>query len=59
MKKLTHHLNHFSLCTFLLFYFTEPEPPTKPITCDYGQYCALVDCTKTGAADLCPDQCSK
>jgi len=33
----------------------EPEPPT----CDYGQYCALVDCKKTGATDLCPDQCSK
>merc|ERR1719167_2178970 len=32
----------------------EPEPPT----CDYSQYCALVDCKKTGATDLCPDKCS-
>ena len=45
--------------TFFLIYFAEPEPPTKPTTCDYGQYCALADCSKAGAADLCPDQCSK
>jgi len=31
----------------------EPEPAT----CDYGRYCAIIDCTKTGASDLCPDQC--
>ena len=31
-----------------------PEPPT----CDYASYCAIVDCSKTGAAALCPDQCS-
>ena len=30
----------------------------KP-TCDYGKYCEVVDCNKTGAATLCPDQCSK
>jgi len=32
----------------------EPEPPT----CDYGPYCALIDCKTTGATDLCPDKCS-
>merc|ERR1712223_999478 len=31
---------------------TTPEPPT----CDYAPYCAIVDCSKTGAAALCPDQ---
>merc|ERR1712198_106566 len=30
-----------------------PEPPK----CDYSQYCSVVDCTKEGAAALCPDQC--
>ena len=28
-------------------------------TCDYDQYCALADCSKAGAPDLCPDQCRK
>merc|ERR1712088_776815 len=32
---------------------TTPEPPT----CDYAPYCAIVDCSKNGAAALCPDQC--
>ena len=30
---------------------------SKP--CDNTQYCDVVDCNKTGAAALCPDQCSK
>jgi len=34
---------------------TNPEPPT----CDYAPYCAVVDCSKAGAAALCPDQCKR
>merc|ERR1712165_88590 len=34
---------------------TNPEPPT----CDYAPYCAIVDCSKSGAAALCPDQCKR
>ena len=31
----------------------------EPPTCDYTQYCERIDCDRSGAAALCPDQCSK
>ena len=42
---------------WLIIAFCSLNP--EPATCDYGPYCAIIDCKKTGAADLCPDQCSK
>ena len=45
----------FNAMNTICFYFADPEPPT----CDYAPYCAVINCTKTGATALCPDQCSK